>query len=1340
MSILQIPNTYNMESLFLYCELTTRSELAGNTIDFGGINTYNIGLYREGLGFGITSINIDISPSMQPVIDITFKDFYGNMAIEFNRNKDFINGIVGGNDNLNYSSIFELPYPKFKLTLKGYLGRPVALDLNVKRIDVNYQPNDGSYEIKATFIPNLYGFFSDMPFYFLKSINYLKNRNNKSKEITLFDIIETGLILEQRQQVVIKNIEEIKQKLTALYNQSDSILDDSFNFFEPIENISKDNKPLGFNKLYINIGKFLKRNNKTDQLTLQNSASNSKINKNFLRSAKINDKNKYIQMIVASISETKKENDNELIYLYDDFRRDFSQELSVAKGLIKNALEKCEEYEKSQYSSTNKELLKQVTIETVFDLIVRDSSYLLGRILQAGKKGFSLFENQRRTDKNIIGLYFPLKQNESTNEQEPAVTEGPEFDFVNDFITALSKGLAEEKRRQLNENTIPTPDNSESLLKKRSTNLELGSQNPYSISPTSKDIISNILERTGIIAHLFMDDISITIEDKSVSSAIESELLNINEGLKKLNELEISDLNSFCETIKKEINEDGEFIDPDFIDNGFKKSVIGSRLLFNKDMDLNLLKAKKIQNNNLYYINTKDVSDNGSGYWLKDFYILFDLNKYKNSASMQNSINYLLSNEGDSNAPYESSGFELKKINSENVDELEFFASNKNLIDFDAMQKELQKPYNKIDINKIFYTGVSQNVIFENIDKGDRYFYGKFISNRRGSSEFIWDFTGDTDEAVLQRFLLLQICKKIQSIIKNNQKEQDGIVGQITENLMQGNGYKIIYNQFHNLCNNWKNLISTESSNNITEHIVGKFCNNKGAANIFYDIPLLSIQGYKRNINIKDAIINIEPLRNSNEQSSVLNIMSNICVKNNFMFLAIPGIADKDALSDDNKILQEPTISELFTPYDKLIEKDSVPVNNHFYVIWMPTPENRAKYNSGNPVYSDFDPKTLKIQNGIDLFEINYGSSNNTIFRSITMSTEDNKMTSESAIAINSIADPANSKKYKNYDCSALSVMEGRSYKISVEMIGNAQIKPTQFFILNSTHIFSGLYQIMKVVHNIRPNDMTTKFEAIKMKYSGNKDFMFIPPITLQDITSNQYAPFEQTQIQEETQEQIVTESDGFPVSESTMNDYVGTITHPSIDIPNRALLDTVSYLDNGINTGINKGYDVLVKSSLDNSKGVRVIPNWSFDYPDGMNFDDWKVTTWSPSKQEFVTSSAAGRYQIIYTTWRSAAPQVSTPFTGVVVKSNNPPFNKDNQDIVANFLMTSRLHRSGLNSSDIEEAYSNIEKFDKILMALQEEWESIKLLRRNKQFKKMSIKDVYDFFVYAYDVYKKNS
>ena len=51
--------------------------------------------------------------------------------------------------------------------------------------------------------------------------------------------------------------------------------------------------------------------------------------------------------------------------------------------------------------------------------------------------------------------------------------------------------------------------------------MELGSQNPYSISPTSKDIISNILERTGIIAHLFMDDISITeVESPGFSASI----------------------------------------------------------------------------------------------------------------------------------------------------------------------------------------------------------------------------------------------------------------------------------------------------------------------------------------------------------------------------------------------------------------------------------------------------------------------------------------------------------------------------------------------------------------------------------------------------------------------------------------------------------------------------------------------------------------------------------------------------------------------------------------------------------------------------------------------------
>lgn len=1333
-------SNYNMEDLFLHCELTTRSELGGNNIDFTGAKTYNIGFMKEGLGFGITSINIDITPSMQPVIDITFKDFYGNLAVEFNRNKDFINGIVdnGGVDYLNFSSMFELPYPKFKLTIKGYLGKPVALDLNVKRIDVSYVPTDGSYEIKATFIPNLYGFFSDMPFYFLKSINFLKNSNknitSNNKEVTLFDIIETGFVLEQKQQVINKSISKTESSLVALSNLSESILDFNFqnDFIDNHDDYGNQITNMN-NPLYFNVSLYSKRN------------TNEKFNFQILKNLPQDKKTKYLQLIVSSLS-TNKNNTQKTVYILEDIKKDFSKNLSTAQQLITKSLDACKEYKKEQYVSTNKELLKQITIENVFDLLVRDSSYLMGRILEAGRKGYLLDVDNRKNRKDMVGYYFPLVQDKATNEQIPYANFGPEFIFINEFIAALSKGLAEEERRELNKNTPPTPDNVETQLKKRGTNLELGAQNPYTLTPTSEDINKNILERTGLIAHLFMEDIS--NESENVVSAIDSELSNINEGLKKLTDLELSEIKAFCETIKKEIDEEGNLVDSNFINNESKRNIIISRLGAHSRIDSNTLTATTIENNTIFYTYPYFSKNTNNFFGNNDIYVLFRDSKYKNNTTVNTSVDdgknkdiiqragkfFNLSPDNDSTKPYDDSDFEFKKITKDNIEELESLAKKNLLIDFDKMQNELKNSSN-INLGKIFYTGISSNQIFDsNTDTNGKYFYAKYMDSRRDTG-FVWNFAGTSDEAILQRYILLNLCKKIIGQINNNQKEKLVREKEITENFSKSDGFKIIYNQFHNLCNNWKNLVSIEGANNITQHVVNKFCNeNNGAANIFYDIPLLTVQGNKNKINIKNAIINVEPLKNSNEQSSVLNVMSNICVKNNFMFLAIPGMADKNSSTDENKIIKEEGTSELFLAHTQSVAPDSVPVFNHFYVLWMPTPENRSKFNDGNPVYLNFNPKDIQFADGVNIFQIDYGSPSNTVFKSITMSTEDSKMTSESAIAINSIADPDNSKKYKNYDCSALSVMEGRSYRITVEMIGNAQIKPTQFFILNSTHIFSGLYQIMKVSHSIRPNDMTTKFEAIKMKYSGNKDFMFIPPITIEDIAPGYINQPQQSNIEIANNNVDITDSGGFPVAESTMSNYVGTITHPSIPIPHRALLDTVSFLDNGINTTPNKGYDILVGST---PKNPRVIPNWYPNYEEGINFEEWRIRVQSPTLDKEVWTSASGRYQITYTTWRDSSQLIKVPLTGNIVNPKNPPFNKDNQDIVADFLLTSRLRRAGLDDSDIEKSYSNINAFDNILKALQEEWESIKLLRIG-QYKK-TLKDAYDFFVHAYNVYRGN-
>jgi hypothetical protein len=82
-----------------------------------------------------------------------------------------------------------------------------------------------------------------------------------------------------------------------------------------------------------------------------------------------------------------------------------------------------------------------------------------------------------------------------------------------------------------------------------------------------------------------------------------------------------------------------------------------------------------------------------------------------------------------------------------------------------------------------------------------------------------------------------------------------------------------------------------------------------------------------------------------------------------------------------------------------------------------------------------------------------------------------------------------------------LSVMEGRSYKMSVETLGNAQISPMQFFIVKNSPLFGGLYQVMKASHNITPNNMNTSFEGVKMRFDNASQVASgVKPITLESL------------------------------------------------------------------------------------------------------------------------------------------------------------------------------------------------------------------------------------------------
>ena len=149
--------------------------------EFTGINTLSIEYFKDNVGFGITNIDISINTSLQPVIEITFKDLYGNTV--FSRDSS--------SSNPNFSDIFDWPPPKFDLVYKGYLGKPTRLMLNLKKTDIQYSSSDGSFIIKCSFVPNAWGPFADVPALFLYAVKKLKIDENlgngdATKIITFF--------------------------------------------------------------------------------------------------------------------------------------------------------------------------------------------------------------------------------------------------------------------------------------------------------------------------------------------------------------------------------------------------------------------------------------------------------------------------------------------------------------------------------------------------------------------------------------------------------------------------------------------------------------------------------------------------------------------------------------------------------------------------------------------------------------------------------------------------------------------------------------------------------------------------------------------------------------------------------------------------------------------------------------------------------------------------------------------------------------------------------------------------------------------------------------------------
>ncbi len=503
---------FSQKDLFLDVKLETIT-INGGGLDFTGRPTFNVGFFRESTGFGITNIKVSTNASLQPTVDIEFKDLYGKTVFAESSQKD-----------ADYKALFQWPPPKFKFTFKGYLGQPVTWMLNMKTTSTQFNADDGSYTIRATFIPNQWGMFADMPFLYLFAAKKLKadksnvdiGPNSSEEELKRFQK-ETESIIDL--MYVGKKIEVIKNKKTKDFQSITSTL--NLLKRDPVTGIVG-----GTFKEGDEISEITPENNQTVEggafqrfkIALPNNYEGLSEGEVKDRIRALNNNSRAIENIrikLAILKELGREEGNAL----ENFdSTESNQEIINGKknsakaldAIIDENLKAIDTIIVGKIFQQNESELKKLTIKEVFSRIAGDAAYILGYILDAGEQGYFNNEIKRNEDESngkIIGRYFPMrwkveeKDNEKINVQEPAKgdygIENFELKFVNDFIIAIAEGIAQNRALQ-----AQNFDVDEDKIRHRVSNMEILSSNPFRNIIDWKEIASIIMKRASVAGYL----------------------------------------------------------------------------------------------------------------------------------------------------------------------------------------------------------------------------------------------------------------------------------------------------------------------------------------------------------------------------------------------------------------------------------------------------------------------------------------------------------------------------------------------------------------------------------------------------------------------------------------------------------------------------------------------------------------------------------------------------------------------------------------------------------------------------------------------------------------------
>ena len=142
-------------------------------------------------GLGVESVQISYESWYTPTVVIKFVDVRGSSL--FGREEAIHRDEKLTVDNI-FGAFFTMPYPLFRLQVKGFFGKPVTYQLACSGFKGEFNSQTGNFEAVATFIGYSWSLLTDIPFSFLVAAPYATyigkeywERKKNSREWQLWD-------------------------------------------------------------------------------------------------------------------------------------------------------------------------------------------------------------------------------------------------------------------------------------------------------------------------------------------------------------------------------------------------------------------------------------------------------------------------------------------------------------------------------------------------------------------------------------------------------------------------------------------------------------------------------------------------------------------------------------------------------------------------------------------------------------------------------------------------------------------------------------------------------------------------------------------------------------------------------------------------------------------------------------------------------------------------------------------------------------------------------------------------------------------------------------------------